>query len=197
MVNEHFDAISDAAMAEKTNHEGASDGYLLGIGSNIDPDRHIPLIIAALLLEFPYLHLSRVIRIPPVGMNSNQCFLNVVVSVETALTQQALKEKCNAIEESLGRDREDETRKIKDRTADIDILMPFCREVVSDVIPSEVTGEYFLYPLITELFAFLTGEAVPEILQEGVCLQARGSTFGEAATTIYRDADTCYERVVE
>ncbi len=174
-----------------------SNSYLLGVGSNIDPDRHIPLIIVALLVEFPALHLSRVVRIPPVGMNSNQCFLNVVVSVETPLTQAALKKKCNAIEVSLGRDREDETRKTKDRTADIDILMPFCRETVSDIVPSEVTEEYFLYPLIAELCAFLAGAPAPEVLQAGVCLQASGSTFGETATTIYRDAGAGDERIVE
>jgi 2-amino-4-hydroxy-6-hydroxymethyldihydropteridine diphosphokinase len=171
--------------------------YLLGIGSNIDPDRNIPLIIAALLLEFPVVNLSRVVRIPPVGMNSKQCFLNVVVSVETALTASALKKKCNAIEEALGRDREDGARKTKDRTADIDILLPFCRETVASLIPSEITAEYFLYPLMAELFAFLGHKSAPEILQAGVSLHASGSTFGETATTIYRDADTCYERIVE
>ena len=174
-----------------------TESYLLGIGSNIDPDRHFPLIISALLAEFPALHLSRVVRIPPVGMNSDRTFLNVVVSIETKLSAESLKKKCNAIEELLGRDREDESRKTKDRTADIDILTSFCREDALTLIPSAITEEYFLYPLIADLLAFLGGDIPPETLQAGVRLQANGSTFGEAATTIYRDTDTCYKRVVE
>lgn len=167
-----------------------TESYLLGIGSNIDPDRHLPLIISALLEELPALHLSRVVRIPPVGMNSNRTFLNVVVSIETTLSVETLKKKCNKIEESLGRDREDKSRKTKDRTADIDILMPFCREEALTLVPSAITEEYFLYPLIADLLAFLGGEPPPDTLQAGVRLQANGSTFGEAATTIYRNTHT-------
>ena len=169
-------------------------GYLLGIGSNIDPDDNISKIIALLLDYFPELHLSRVLRIPPIGMNSHLDFLNLVVFIETNMTEQDLKDICNDIEKTLGRDRSDPARKIKDRPADLDILTALNLPKDKSQTAAEITDEYFIYPLIDELTAYLSGvEAHPQ--QSGVTINVGSLSFGQTATTIHRDARSSNERV--
>lgn len=173
-----------------------ASGYLLGVGSNIVPDQHIPQIIEALLDVFLCVHVSRVVWVPPIGMQSNAPFLNLVVYVETRLTAAALKKQLNQIEISLGRDRAAIDSKTTDRTADIDILQAFTPATAKQAQPAMVTDEYFLYPLLAELFACLAQQAVPEVLQKGVAMSAAGSAFGEAATAIYRETYAGDKRVV-
>lgn len=121
-------------------------GYLLGIGSNINPDENIAQIIALLLEHFSTFSLSRIIRIPPIGMNSNLDFLNTVAFIKTDTREQELKEICNNIEIQLGRDRNDPTRKMKDRTADLDILTAITFPTDNTRSATDITDEYFLYP---------------------------------------------------
>jgi 2-amino-4-hydroxy-6-hydroxymethyldihydropteridine diphosphokinase len=169
-------------------------GYLIGIGSNIDPDDNISKIIALLLDYFPELHLSRVLRIPPIGMNSHLDFLNLVVFIETNMAEQDLKNICNDIEKILGRDRNDPARKIKDRPADLDILTEISFPKDISRTAAEITDEYFIYPLINELTAYLSGaEAQPQ--QSGVMINVSNLSFGQTATTIHRDTRSSNERV--
>lgn len=170
-------------------------GFLLGIGSNIDPERNIVQIIEQLLAEFPQLHLSRVLRIPPVGMNTHNDFLNLVIFIETALQQNELKSICNNIELNLGRDRTDPDRKTKDRCADLDILTALSLPKDANKPASSITDEYFLYPLIDELIGYLINKPEP-VGQIGTVLKATGLSFGETATTINRNISTSHKRVV-
>lgn len=170
------------------------EGYLIGIGSNIEPDDNISKIIDLILDYFPSLHLSRVVRIPPIGMNSHRDFLNMVIFIETDMAEKELKEICNSIEIQLGRDRSDPTRKMKDRSADLDILstVNFPQDKIRSA--AEITDEYFLYPLIDELVAYLSdAEAPPQ--QLGVTIKVDDLSFGETATTIHRNARSSNERV--
>lgn len=162
-------------------------GYLLGLGSNINPQQNFVAIIQALLAEFDHLHLSRVLTIPPIGMNSRHAFLNAVAFIETDLSATQLKAICNQIEIALGRDRDDPNSKIKDRPADLDILARFDDIEDWQRPVSSITDEYFLYPLINELRAFLTGESTVPEMQKGTGVCADDLAFGETATTIYRD----------
>ena len=150
------------------------------------PEHHIPQIMEALLGMFPCVHMSRVVWVPPIGMQSNAPFLNVVVYVETNLTATVLKKQLNQIETTLGRDRAAIDSKTTDRTADIDVLQAFSSVAAKHTQPAMVTDEYFLYPLLAELFACLAQQSVPAVQQKGVAMSAAGSAFGEAATTIYR-----------
>ncbi len=164
-----------------------SAGYLLGIGSNLSPYPHIGKIMAALIAHFPTIAVSRVLSIPPIGMNSQYDFLNLVAYIETDWEQTQLKAVCNQIETTLGRDRNDPDRKAKDRTADLDILLHLQTSDDFSLAANQITDEYFLYPLIDELFAYLSHR--PNTLhQTGVIIQHDGLTFGEAATTINRNA---------
>jgi 2-amino-4-hydroxy-6-hydroxymethyldihydropteridine diphosphokinase len=162
-------------------------GYLLGLGSNINPQHNFAAIVRQLLSHFDALHLSRVLHIPPVGMNSHRDFLNAAAFIETDMAEADLKAICNQIETALGRDRDDPDSKLKDRPADIDILTYFNGPADWQRSASSITDEYFLYPLINELCAFLTGAASAPIMQKGTLVSIDGLTFGETAATIHRD----------
>ena len=160
-------------------------GYLLGIGSNIDPFDNIRQIIILLLEEFPQLSLSRILPLPPIGMNSQRDFLNVVVFIETARTKESLKAVCNSIEVKLGRNRNDPDRKMKDRPADLDILSSITLPDEASRPNHTITDEYFLYPLLEEIMAYLIGKPQP-LAQAGVEISIDNLTFGQTATTINR-----------
>ncbi len=170
-------------------------GFLLGIGSNIAPESNVLSIIELLLEHFPTLHLSRVLRIPPVGMNTHKEFLNVVLFIETDMAESDLKAICNNIELQLGRDRTDPDRKMKDRCADLDILAAIALPSEQQRTPSQITDEYFLYPLIEELIAYLIKQPI-SLAQAGIKFEVNGLSFGEAATAINRDTRTRHKRVV-
>jgi len=170
-------------------------GYLLGIGSNINPHDNISQIIRLLLEHFPLLSLSRVLEIPPIGMNSQHDFLNVVAFIQTEKTELDLKAICNTIEVELGRDRSDPERKTKDRSADLDILITLDLPNDADRPAHLVTDEYFLYPLLDELIAHLLNEP-HQLQQAGVEINVGNLTFGQTATTINRDASASHKRVL-
>jgi len=162
-------------------------GYLLGLGSNINPLDNFGQIAILLLEKFDQISISRVLHIPPVGMNSQRHFLNAVAFIEADIQQDDLKTICNHIEEALGRDRNDPNSKQKDRPADLDILAFLSFPEDAQRTASSITDEYFLYPLIDELKAYLTGESCEINLQQGCIVKTGSLAFGESATTIYRD----------
>lgn len=162
-------------------------GYLLGLGCNINPFENFSSMIALLLEHFERFDISRILHIPPVGMNSQHFFLNAVAFIETDMPKDDLKDICNEVEIKLGRDREDPDRKHKDRPADLDILCSLTTPQNLKIPAREVTDEYFLYPLIDELFVFLSGEPLNTQIQRGTNIQVGSLSFGESATTIHRD----------
>lgn len=171
-------------------------GYLLGIGSNIEPQTNIAKIIQLLLRHFPRLSLSRVLKIPPIGMNSRRDFLNVVVFIETEMVETELKTICNDIEITLGRDRRDPARKTKDRTADLDILTKAIFPDDGNRMVSSITDEYFLYPLLEEINAYLSHHDYSS-QQAGETITVDDLTFGQTATTINRDASAGNEWIIQ
>ena len=173
----------------------SQSGYLLGIGSNIDPENNIRKIISLLINHFPHLTLSRVLTIPPIGMNSQHDFLNLVIFIDTECTEDELKQICNHIEIELGRNRNDPNRKTKDRPADLDILTKITLPDEKSRSSHTFTDEYFLYPLIDEIIAYLT--AAPIVLKQlGVEICLDNLTFGQSATTINRNTRTSNKRII-
>ncbi len=170
-------------------------GFLIGIGSNIEPHNNIIAIIEQLLEFFPRIILSRVLQLPPIGMNSQNDFLNVVAFIETTLSKDELKEIFNAIETKQGRDRSDPARNTKDRPADLDILTTVHYPHDYAIPTNEITDEYFLYPLIEELVATISGKPIL-LKQKGVALKRGSLAFGQTATTINRQTDSGNKRVI-
>ena len=172
------------------------NAYILGLGSNIQPIKNMALMVKALLPHIDCITLSRVLTTPPVGMNSHRHFLNAVAYIESVSTADQLKIITNQIEAEMGRDRSDPDKKHKDRPADIDILCCGSLAEFSQKPASAITDEYFLYPLIEELMAYLVGGSTANMPQ-GVKIDIAGLLFGEAPTAIYRDADAGQKRVLQ
>ena len=173
----------------------SQSGFLLGIGSNIEPHKNITQIIHLLLEHFPSLSLSRVLEIPPIGMNSQRDFLNVVIFIQTQQSETELKAICNTIEIQLGRNRNDPDRKMKDRSADLDILSKLQLPDDAERPAHRVTDEYFLYPLLDELIAFLLNKP-HKLQQSGVEMEVHSLRFGQTATTINGNTSPSNERVI-
>ena len=92
----------------------------LGLGSNVDAERHIRIAIQTLQDEFGAVALSPVYRSAAVGFEGDD-FLNLAVRIGTAMSPLALRDFLRDLEQAHGRDRN--TPKWSDRTLDIDILL--------------------------------------------------------------------------
>jgi 2-amino-4-hydroxy-6-hydroxymethyldihydropteridine diphosphokinase len=155
-------------------------GFVIGIGSNIAPERNVPRILRMLLAEFGALRMSRILRTRPVGMTSQAEFLNLAVFVETDLDAAALKAVCNRIETGLGRDRDDPDSARKDRPADLDILFPV---IPGQMLRPVVEGDY-QRPVLADLLSFLGLGQAPDGLPAGETVDLDGISAGEVAATV-------------
>ncbi len=120
----------------------------LGIGSNVEPQRHICAALDRLAQQFAPLSLSPVYESEAVGFDGDP-FHNFVAAFDSELALDALIARLKQIEDELGRDR-DQPR-FSPRTIDIDLLL--YGEQVCDgeplVLPrDEITrNAYVLRPL--------------------------------------------------
>ena len=92
----------------------------LGLGSNVDAERHIRIAIDALRAQFGKITISPVYRNKAIGFDGED-FLNLAVKVETAMSPLQLRRFLRDLESANGRDRS--APKWSDRTLDIDILL--------------------------------------------------------------------------
>ncbi len=92
----------------------------LGLGSNIEPQRHLKAAIAALRRHFGELGLSPVYESVAIGFEGDN-FLNMVVALETDGEIDALQAILGRIEADNARDRS--APRFSSRTLDIDLLL--------------------------------------------------------------------------
>ena len=93
---------------------------LLSLGSNVDPETHLRMAIAALRARFDDVVVSPVYRFPAVGYTGPD-FLNAAATLRTDLAPAALNDWLHALEDAQGRDRSGP--RYSDRTLDIDIVL--------------------------------------------------------------------------
>jgi 2-amino-4-hydroxy-6-hydroxymethyldihydropteridine diphosphokinase len=98
----------------------AGETAYLGIGSNIEPERHVTIAIDRLRREFDELALSPVYRSPAVGFDGAD-FFNLVAAVRTERSPFELRDWLRALEDEYGRRRD--VPKFSDRVLDVDILL--------------------------------------------------------------------------
>lgn len=96
--------------------------YLLGLGSNLEPDNNLPKAARLLQHMFDVLDVSPMVDTTPVGDTFNYPFKNQLVIIRTELDDQALKQQLLALEEHMGREPKTPSRQYRDRPIDIDIL---------------------------------------------------------------------------
>ena len=90
-----------------------------GVGSNIEPERHIKMALSELREVFPDLLVSPIYRCRAVGFEGDP-FLNLVVAAEHDQALQALQALVKTLEAATGRSGEE--TKYSGRTLDIDLL---------------------------------------------------------------------------
>lgn len=169
----------------------ATAGYILGIGTNLDPDRNAARIAAHLADVFGGVLLSRFYRTAPVGMASAHPFVNYCAYVPSALDPSCCKGLCVGIELALGRDRAHPGCKTRDRPADIDLIGRVNRSFPADGLAALRPDAYLADPF-AEIAALLAGRPVPPPRGE-LCTAALpgchvGSPrLGEAPATVHRD----------
>ncbi len=118
----------------------AVDVYL-GLGSNLDPERHIAAGFQALVETFGPVDCSPVYASTAVGF-SGADFLNAAARIRTDWSVGRLKSWLTALENDHGRDRSQP--KFSDRSLDIDILLygDRCGEYDGLVLPREEILEH-------------------------------------------------------
>lgn len=93
---------------------------ILGLGSNIEPRKHLSEAVARLRAQFEPFELSPIYETQAVGF-SGANFWNLVAGIQTELALEVLKPVLRSIEYAVG--RPEEAPKWADRCIDIDILM--------------------------------------------------------------------------
>ena len=91
----------------------------LSLGSNVDPERHLPAAADALRARFGAARFSPVYRTPAVGFEGPD-FLNAAAEIRTDLDPFALNGWLHALEDAQGRQRGG--ARFSSRTLDIDIV---------------------------------------------------------------------------
>ncbi len=92
----------------------------LGLGSNVNAERHIRAAIDALSAQFEAIELSPAYSSTAVGFDGDD-FINLVARVDTDMSPLELRQYLRDLEDRYGRKRD--VPKFSDRSLDIDILL--------------------------------------------------------------------------
>lgn len=95
--------------------------YLIGMGSNIEPERYLRAAAGAIRAIDPEAVFSAVYSSPAVGMQDAADFLNACCLLESELTPDQLGLWLKQLEDRFGRDRA--LGSWRPRTLDLDLLM--------------------------------------------------------------------------
>lgn len=123
---------------------------LLGIGSNIQPQQHIPAGVLALQGVFAQVTWSRVYQSPAVGFDGAD-FYNLVLRAQTEQSPQAVVAHCKAIEAQFG--KANDAPKFSSRNLDIDLLLydDWVSHGALDVPRAEICENAFVLRPLAEL----------------------------------------------
>ena len=94
---------------------------IIGVGSNIDPEKNIVLSEIELLKKFDSIKKSRFIKTAPLGFTKQNNFLNGAFKITTNFSIEKLNIELKKIEKKLGRVKTD--NKNGPRTIDLDIVV--------------------------------------------------------------------------
>lgn len=94
---------------------------IISIGSNIDAEKNIRLMLELLSKETEIIKVSRLVKTKPIGIEDQPDFTNGAVKIKTLLQRENLNKRLKSIENQLGRDRT--AAKFGPRTIDLDIVV--------------------------------------------------------------------------
>ncbi len=133
--------------------------FLIGMGSNIEPERHLCVAARAIRERFPDAAFSHVYRSAAVGMDEAADFLNACCLFETTMEPALLNIWLKQMEDTHGRDRSKGSW--KPRTLDLDVLM-----VGSDVLDEDLCRYAHVYIPAAELVELPLSVVVAEGLRD-------------------------------
>ena len=93
----------------------------ISIGSNIEPELHLPLAVKKLIVLGKSIKVSSVFQNPSIGSTPQPDFLNAAVSIETSFSPTEIRKKLRNIEHELGRVRTSD--RYAPRTMDLDLCI--------------------------------------------------------------------------
>lgn len=132
--------------------------FLVGMGSNIDPERHLATAATAIRRLFPEACFSTVYRSAAVGMEHAEDFLNACCCLQSDMTAPALSVWLKELEDEHGRDRSQGSW--KPRTLDLDLLM-----AGEDVLDDELFRYAHAYVPANELISLPDVELDTRLLE--------------------------------
>lgn len=94
---------------------------IIGIGSNIDADYHIPRMLKLLEGKVKVIQVSKMVRTKAIGMTDQPDYTNGAVRILTPMQMEELSLLLKQLEDQLGRDRS--KPKFGPRNIDLDILI--------------------------------------------------------------------------
>ena len=106
-------------MSEKP--ETSTEIAFISLGSNIDPERFLPLAAEQLHSLGRVLGASSVYQNPAIGPTRQSDFLNAVILIETSLWPEEIRQRLRTIEAALGRVRTND--RYAPRTIDLDLIL--------------------------------------------------------------------------
>ncbi len=166
-----------------------SAGYILGVGTNLEPEKNAALIVAHLAERFGRVLVSRFYYTDPVGIMSRHRFVNFCAFVPSDLEPTACKAVCVGIEVAMGRDRAHPACKTRDRPADIDLVGRLSMATLRADLGALSPDAYLADPC-REIAAMLTGRGIPEPAGELCVVPGPGSgscRLGETPAAVHRD----------
>lgn len=120
---------------------------VIGLGSNINPEKHIQQAREILAKRYEVIAESSFVRTKPVGGDAQPDFINGAILLKTSLDKEILNSELKVIEKQLGRTKD--AVNFKPRTMDLDIVVwnneiidkdfykrDFLRDSVCEVLPS-------------------------------------------------------------
>ncbi|MBN2010557.1 2-amino-4-hydroxy-6-hydroxymethyldihydropteridine diphosphokinase [candidate division KSB1 bacterium] len=121
---------------------------IIGVGSNIDPEKHIREARKLIADKFTLLRESEFIETAPIGYTNQANFINGAYLIQTPIEMLAVKRRLHIIEQALGRVRTE--NKFGPRIIDLDIVV-WNDEIVDD----DVYERNFLKTSVLELIPTL------------------------------------------
>jgi len=94
---------------------------IIGIGSNIDADTHIPEMLRLLANNIEIIQVSQMIQTKPIGITDQADYTNGAVRIKTEMDMVELASYLKQLEDRMGRDRSQ--KKFGPRNIDLDILI--------------------------------------------------------------------------
>ena len=95
--------------------------FIIGIGSNIDADYHIPEMLRVLAADVQIVQVSQMVQTKPIGIISQADYTNGAVRILTEMDIEELSIFLKKLEDQMGRDRNQ--KKFGPRIIDLDILI--------------------------------------------------------------------------